>query len=92
MNTTTEILSLLNFGCTVAWLYILIKVIKYVGEMKSENERLINQRDLITSAMLVSMRSECIQDENYEMADKLTKCLKDLSQNNITISVTDKPN
>jgi len=89
MNTT-EILSLINFVCTVIWLYVLIKIIKYVDKMKSENERLINQRDLITSAMLVTMREECIANENYEMADKLNHTIKDLGENKVTITITDQ--
>ena len=88
--STTEILSLVNFASTAIWLYVLIKIIKYVDKMKLENERLINQRDLITSAMLVQMREECIQNEDYELADKLCRALKDLGENKVTISITDK--
>ncbi len=86
MNTTA-ILSLINFAFTLIWLYALLKIIKYVDKMKAENERLIVQRDLITSAMLVSMRNECIESENYELADKLNNSLKELGEHNVEITI-----
>ena len=89
MNTTA-ILSLINFAFTAIWLYALLKIIKYVDKMKAENERLIVQRDLITSAMLVSMRNECIESENYELADKLNNSLKELGEHNVEITIIDK--
>ncbi len=89
MNTTA-ILSLINFAFTLIWLYALLKIIKYVDKMKAENERLIVQRDLITSAMLVSMRNECIESENYELADKLNNSLKELGEHNVEITIIDK--
>ena len=89
MNTTA-ILSLINFAFTAIWLYALLKIIKYVDKMKAENERLIVQRDLITSAMLVSMRNECIESVNYELADKLNNSLKELGEHNVEITIIDK--
>jgi hypothetical protein len=88
----TGILSLINFVFTVIWLFALIKIMKYVDKMKAENERLIIQRDLITSSMLVSMRNECIESENYELADKLNNSLKELGEHNVEITIAYKPN